>query len=245
MTLDDLEKVFEEILASARATGMVPIIHLEAHGGPDGIQLRDATIVPWKIVGKMLRSINLETRFNLIVALACCDGIHAIMGLEVDQPSPFAGLIGCEGKIETTELFEGYDGFYRTILNGGSLQAGLSKLKESTNESIGTRHVFYPCERAFIMVLGTAIRQDQDPDYLKEQRKHYKRTWDRFKALNGNLVPTSDKEVDALLGPTWVSTVKEFHSRFFAINEVPGNSQLYDFELLTAAARENLRRQDS
>jgi len=66
----------------------------------DGLQLRerrcrilagpaDGTTVLWTELGQKLRPLNIATGFNLLVVLACCDGIHQIQAFTIHEVVPF------------------------------------------------------------------------------------------------------------------------------------------------------------
>jgi hypothetical protein len=241
--VSELEGVLNKILKTEAEIGLIPILHFECHGGPDGIVLRDETTIPWETLGRALRTINLATRFNLIVIFACCDGIYAISGFESDRACPFAALVGCEGTIHTSELLAGYERFYTDVLNQASIERAVEALQEETISSISTRHVFYPCERAFILVLSNLIRESRNVDISGEMREHFRKKWDYLNALRGKLIPATSQQVDALIQRASSDSIRDFYKAYFAILQVPENGERYQFERMVMAAEEHLRLQ--
>lgn len=104
----------------------IPIVHIEAHGeggdedcsrgfvGPD--DGNRAALLSWEELGKELRSINMATRFNLIVVGAACYGEGLLLSIEPGKPVPFIVAVGYKGKVMAASLRDAVIEFYRNLL---------------------------------------------------------------------------------------------------------------------------------
>ena len=97
--------VIFSLIAEAKKSEMIPILHIEAHGTPDrkGIVLASGEVVTWKELKDPLMQLNEATKNNLIVVLASCWGGYL---MEILTPvhkakAPCWGLIGPSDKITT------------------------------------------------------------------------------------------------------------------------------------------------
>lgn len=102
----ELTAVLLELTERARTRGTRPILHIEAHGSPEGLLLsRESSPVPWGDLAPLLRSLNQATANNLLLGLACCHGRDSLIGLiDLQQHSPFNAAIACDGSTTAGQL---------------------------------------------------------------------------------------------------------------------------------------------
>jgi hypothetical protein len=70
----ELHVCLGELRANIERTGHNAILDIECHGNSSGLELTDGSIVTWDELRPSLQSINIASRFNLLLVLACCDG---------------------------------------------------------------------------------------------------------------------------------------------------------------------------
>jgi hypothetical protein len=110
---------FFEALASVRAkvlAGASPIIHVEAHGHPTGIELASSEQIPWQDLYSPLVDINTLTRFNLLLIMAMCHGSHLARAMRITAPSPVWGVLGPKMPVGATSLYRGMAAHYQSLL---------------------------------------------------------------------------------------------------------------------------------
>jgi hypothetical protein len=107
----------ERVTNLARKSGIIPVLHLEAHGdekglwGPDGnggVQL-----FSWDELTEPLQRLNLETRCNLVVVIAACIGFAGINALVCGPRAPAIALVGPDSAIMDSDLLNGTKEIYR------------------------------------------------------------------------------------------------------------------------------------
>lgn len=113
------EDVIRSIEHAAHATkqhSMVPVLHIEAHGGPIGIApLRDskAELLTWDELTAPLQQLNVATNCNLIVVVAACLGFAAIQALTQGPRAPAVALVGTDSTVNESDLLLGTKEIYR------------------------------------------------------------------------------------------------------------------------------------
>jgi hypothetical protein len=128
----DLYAGLASVLAAAEKAGQAPILHIEAHGTPEGIQLPNRDLVTWTEIRSLLTDINRGCRMNLLAVMAMCHGRHLVSQLVPTDPSPVWGLVGPTNQIFPCRLQEGLSAFYQELF--GELDG------RSAVEAMNARH---------------------------------------------------------------------------------------------------------
>ena len=79
---------------------LLPILHVSAHGGRDGLQLSNGELVTWHDLRSLVEPINASLEGTLILCMSACEGYAACqMAMrDGDDPHPYMGLVGNYGK---------------------------------------------------------------------------------------------------------------------------------------------------
>ena len=116
---NDLLDHLDKIALSVKNTSQ-PIIHIEAHGSTEGMELNNieqGTVehITWDLVCNKLSKINQLTNCKLAVFSASCFGLYALKPLSIHKYTPFAVLLGPQRVITDDELLEGNIKFYKSL----------------------------------------------------------------------------------------------------------------------------------
>jgi hypothetical protein len=107
-----------EVENEFRATGMLPLLHVETHGSIDGIGVSGPEGIGFAELMEELIPLNRMSGLHLVVVLAACEGIW---GMKMLQPArgaaAFRALIGPEYKILPEQLAKGCQAFYRGLFS--------------------------------------------------------------------------------------------------------------------------------
>ncbi len=107
-----------EIEAEFRATGMLPLLHIETHGSVDGIGVSEEECFSFAELMEQFIPLNRMSGLHLVVVLAACEGIW---GMKMLQPArgaaAFRALVGPEHKILPEPLAKGCQAFYRGLFS--------------------------------------------------------------------------------------------------------------------------------
>ena len=112
----DVINSIERAAQVAQQTGMVPILHIEAHGCSDGIAPSTDTreeLLTWKEIIIPLQRLNVATKCNLVVVVAACLGFAAIQALTKGRRAPAVALVGPDETVNESDLLLGTKEFYR------------------------------------------------------------------------------------------------------------------------------------
>lgn len=125
----ELPVLLRECADGARRQPYVPMLHIECHGHPDGLEFEDGSIFPWADLKPDLVALNEATKLNLVIIVAACFGgdIARISG--ADDRAPFWGFVGPKGEISSGQLSDAMTAFYQTLLTTRSTLLAMKALR--------------------------------------------------------------------------------------------------------------------
>ena len=107
----------ERATSRAQRSEMIPVLHLEAHGGDVGLEGPDGTggseLLTWDELTVPLQRLNLSTRCNLVVVVAACTGFAGIKALSRGPRAPAVALVGPDAPVMPSNLLWATKEFYR------------------------------------------------------------------------------------------------------------------------------------
>ena len=100
--------------------GLVPILHISAHGFQDGIELSSGEKVMWADLRAFFQPINQALNHSLLVCLSCCEGYSGIrMAMTTESNEyPFFAIVANGAKPYWSETAVAYATFYHLIAKG-------------------------------------------------------------------------------------------------------------------------------
>jgi hypothetical protein len=143
-------------------SGMVPVLHLETHGGTAGLASSNADgaeLLTWEELTDPLQELNLATRCNLLVVVAACVGFAAVQAFRRGPRAPAVALVGPDANVLPGKLLAGAKEFYRWWKDSPTL----TEIAESASREMGEVH-FEPepfatlCFEAMIEALVKGVR---------------------------------------------------------------------------------------
>lgn len=99
------------------------LVHFEIHGSNDrdGLVLGDSSLVTWKEVVELLRSINILTCNKLFVTLATCFGRFMYLGVDPNLKSPYQAYISASRDVKNYEVIESFTTLFEILIDCGDL----------------------------------------------------------------------------------------------------------------------------
>ena len=75
--------------------GLIPMLHISAHGYKEGIQLSSGEILNWPELEETFRPINQAFKGSLLLCLSCCEGYSGVkMAMTTEEKDhPSYGLV--------------------------------------------------------------------------------------------------------------------------------------------------------
>lgn len=108
--------------------GHAPILHIEAHGDSEGIELVSGEHVEWDAMVPFLTEINKGCQMNLLVVAAACNGWYLGSVLRPIDRSPVWGVLGPPEVAYAPDLYVATTNFYRDMLETFNLRSALAAM---------------------------------------------------------------------------------------------------------------------
>ena len=122
--------------AMEQLPGLIPILHISAHGFEDGIQLSNGETISWVKLATLLRPINLALHNSLILCLSCCEGYSGIrMAMTTDDSKPpFYAIIANGAKPLWSDTAVAYSVLYHLIAKGHSIIEAVTAMQAASGD---------------------------------------------------------------------------------------------------------------
>lgn len=112
----ELFGLLAQLRADAVLKGDLPLLHLEAHGNDDGLELANGDFVLFAQLYEHLQPINVATQLNMFVSVAACEGVSFGKMLIPTERAPFLNLLGPRDKMYPDQLYQAFHAFYHTLI---------------------------------------------------------------------------------------------------------------------------------
>lgn len=111
--------------------GLIPILHISAHGFEDGIQLSSGQIINWEQLAELLRPLNQALENSLLFCLSCCEGYSGIrMAMtEEDRDHPYYAIVANVEKPLWSDTAVAYSTFYHLLAKGHFITDAVSAMQ--------------------------------------------------------------------------------------------------------------------
>lgn len=235
----DLWSLLAEIREQA-ARGRGPLLHFETHGGArpeepsraatsQGIVLASGELIEWRRLAPVLTSINVQTRLNLVVFVAACNGVDIASIAQASERAPMRLLVGPNRVVTFAEISEATQAFYTTLFSEGD---GASAVRAMNTAVSGDEATFVPIgvEELFRETLTQFIRLKGNPDEVGRrteaivQHLHNEAGWPL------DYLEKPRQQIRDYLGDHALhfQTMKR---RFFMVDLFPDHSRRFDLRL--------------
>lgn len=204
-TKPELFEAIEHVIRRVQATGDIPLLHIEAHGDSDGLELRSGAFVRWPELREPLSRLNTLTRLQLMVCISACSGIHLWKIIDPTERAPVWGVLGPEKDLTGYPLLKGFRAFYKELFSSGDAAKALEAMRLTDGNSatalVPVQYLFSIAYRHYLSELcsgtGLAERVDRlaqtgmNPVAIELILKHPESRFeqDRFKFFMCDLFP--------------------------------------------------------
>jgi hypothetical protein len=134
----DVLSSVEQVASYVQETGAIPVLHIEAHGGKEGLEgpgvKGGSEHLFWEELADSLQKINFRTRCNLLLIIACT-GFAAITSCFKGPFAPFAAMVGPASEIASFSLLHATKELYRRLADK---KANLTVMAENASKEAGT-----------------------------------------------------------------------------------------------------------
>jgi hypothetical protein len=162
---------FIRVLQHARwlaRKGHSPILHFEAHGDEEGLQLASREVIAWKELAPLLTEINIAAKMNLLVVAAACHGWFLGSVLEPIDRAPLWAVIGPPESQRAGDLYCAMKRFYSRLLTDFDLVAAIREM--NGNRDVDEwEYAIYSAELLFCNVFRYYIRDLAGAETLEQR----------------------------------------------------------------------------
>lgn len=220
----------ERATTRAQQSGMVPALHLEAHGcalgleGPDGSGGRE--LLSWDELTEPLQRLNLMTRCNLIVVVAACTGFAGIKAFHREPRAPAFALVGLDAQVMPSNLLSGTKEFYRRWWDESPK---LGEMAASASQQAGT--VTFEVEPFAILAYEAMVQQLIVSTRPEEQRLRADRIRQRMVAENRWSAAEIDRRLTLMSQFPSPTELQQVWDKMFMIDLYPENRERFGVDM--------------
>ncbi|MGV8893903.1 MAG: hypothetical protein ACOH2K_13365 [Burkholderiaceae bacterium] len=230
-TKQDVLSAIEYDTNLARQSGMVPVLHLEAHGyddrglaGPDGSG--GTELLSWDELTEPLQTLNLVTHCNLIVFVAACTGFAGINVFYKGPRAPAVALVGPDAIVSADKLLAGTKEFYRRCQDESPNLGGMAS---SASQQAGS--VTFEMEPFAILAYEAMAQQLIVSMRLGEQCMRVDRIRQKMITENKYSAAEIDRRLTLMPQSPCASKLQGMWNKMFMIDLYPENIERFSVDM--------------
>jgi hypothetical protein len=214
--------ILDAIRSDFFVKGHCPLIHIEAHGDENGLELGNGETIDWEELRDRFTDLNRLSRFNLVIFMAMCCGWWFSRTLTPMKPSPCWGVIGPTETVDEAPLLDAASAFYTELLTSLNAWKAVATMNQQAPANTWT----YLLESAEVMygrVCATYTRHNAAPEEIEARIDDI--VAEVVRRSGYNLAVAHSARVDArrlLSNPKDVYV--HFYRSFFMLDDIPENS---------------------
>lgn len=210
----------------AKKSGMIPVLHLEAHGNEDCLGLPDghggSEVLTWDELTEPLQKLNLATRCNLVVVVAACIGFGGIKAFRRGPRAPAVALVGPNATITSGSLLSGMKEFYERWMGGNH---SFAEIAASASRKTGT--VAFAWEPFAVVAYDALAEQLIISMRPHEQQMQVQRLRRRMVEQNGWSAVEIEKRLSLLTPSLRAELIQRLWDEMFMIDLYPENRKKF------------------
>jgi len=118
-----------QLAQQASRDAYVPLLHIESHGGEEGLEFADGSRLTWDNLKPALVALNVATRLNLITVVAACHGGAIASFVRAEHRAPFWAFLAPKRQISAGDLETALSAFYQALLMTRSSERAMGALR--------------------------------------------------------------------------------------------------------------------
>lgn len=108
--------LFKMLRSPLRGGERRTILHVAAHGTPDGIELTSGDLLPWSSLAQLFRYVNDLVGGRLLLGMSTCHGLHGLKMVSHRGDLPFGLLVGPRDEVLWTDAHVAFLAFYHLVI---------------------------------------------------------------------------------------------------------------------------------
>lgn len=163
---NDFFVAIENIKSEIESENNYPVLHIEMHGSPEGIQTSNLEFISWLELQNRIVELNISCKGNLFLTMATCYGSYIFKLIKPNLTSPFWGFVGSFDEIFPDEIMTNYKAFYEEFIDSLNINKAIDKLN-SINNLDSPKFRFYNTEFAFDVAYKNYENKYLTPEVVK------------------------------------------------------------------------------
>lgn len=214
-------KLVHEISTKVVTAGMLPILHIEAHGSQeDGLWFADESCVGWEEFCDLITPLNRVMEFRLTVVISACFGADLLTGVRLNRPAPCFAFIAPTDEIDPAEAMGRFRDMYTVMLK--TLNAS-ETFDAMTREKLAQGALIpQTAQNWFDMLMSKYLSDQTTPKAIKDFAL---RQYINDKT-SGNNAATM-RELKRLFKARLPGIVEDYFATFFMLRELSGNRRRF------------------
>jgi hypothetical protein len=147
---------------------VIPYLHFEIHGNPDGFLLNSDEQINWYEFRPRLTQINFLSRNKLWISLATCYGAYLYSTYSIVSKAPFYGYVGAWSEINIQDLSVSYERFFEKLLQEFNIEKAVKALNLS-NPNLPVEYKLYNSQDVFNKTYDAYEKDKYSPKGFKER----------------------------------------------------------------------------
>ena len=152
--------------------GLIPMLHISAHGYEEGIQLSSGEVLNWIALEEIFRPINQAFNGSLLLCLSCCEGYSGVrMAMSTEEkPPPFYALVSNGEKPLWSDTAVAYSTFYHLIAKGHYITNAVEAMRIASGNNMFWFQTAEEAQKGYIEYIEN-INTNQVQQKLEEQNQ--------------------------------------------------------------------------
>lgn len=118
-TAQDVADLIMRLTDEVKNNGVLPSLHIEAHGFNDesGFVAASGEPCTWETLKDLVTPLNIVTNLNLMIVMAACFGGSFARAIRTTDRAPVWGILGPTRAITAGQLIDGFSAFYSAFFD--------------------------------------------------------------------------------------------------------------------------------
>ena len=140
-TIKEFEETIHSIISKLQPDEMLAL-HVEAHGGVEGVRLASDEIMSWGHFLNLCRELNIKEKGLLVVTTAMCYSLPFMAAINPSLRAPFKAIVITRRDVSPDEILRGYSVYFSMYKNILDIGPAKDAMRNEVNDGDSTSSPF-------------------------------------------------------------------------------------------------------